>query len=260
MDNSVPQVPQEVNQPIPQQPIQPPINSSTSSLKRIIFIIVAVVLLVTIAGGSYLLGTKNNKTMAQPSVQTQTIQPILTPSPTITSNPTIDPTANWKTYTSTTYKFSIKYPASLTADDQHASPPSVLIEPAQTQTGAPGLPNFYISVENNPAGSNEMVYDSLPQQDVDALSNAKVGDSILLSGHEKDTYADYWYFKRLPDVTVDNVTGVVGENSKVWSASGSKQRVVIVKKDKIYLIGTYYRADSDLNNFQLLLSTFKFTN
>lgn len=168
-------------------------------------------------------------------------------------------TANWKTYTSNKYSFSIKYPANLEANDQSASPPSVLFEPPATQPGAPGFPTFWVSVEPIPSSRN--TYNSFSQEDLDTLYNSKVGEVISTAKNLKPPYSDYWNFKHVSDTEINNVGAMVVENNKVWEGGSSLvERIVFIKNNnKTYMIGTYYNNQTDLQAFQLFLSTFKFT-
>jgi hypothetical protein len=111
MDPNIP------TQPIAQQQVaqQPPIqqNPIPSSRIRWKLILLITILLIIVGSGTYLLGTKQNKLIAQD--QQKAITPtIVQTSPT----PTLNPTANWKTYTSNylSNNFSIKYPANFYLD------------------------------------------------------------------------------------------------------------------------------------------------
>ena len=88
-------------QPLPLQPVVPaPVPPKNNSL--LIFILVILFLALGAAG----FFAYQNYQLKQ---QISQVQP--TPTPLITSAPTLDPTANWKTYTSATIGASMKYPA-----------------------------------------------------------------------------------------------------------------------------------------------------
>ncbi|MEK7450661.1 MAG: PsbP-related protein [Patescibacteria group bacterium] len=95
----------DINQqpPIPQQtPVQSemPLKTSNSNWLRTLAIGFGIASIGTaIAVGGYFLGTKNS----QPATENKVIS---RPSPT----PTLDPTANWKTYTNAVAGYSFKYP------------------------------------------------------------------------------------------------------------------------------------------------------
>ncbi len=106
MDNQNPQTASS-QAPMPQQS-QPVVSHSSSAgpSKTFLFAIVFV-LLVGVGAGAYFLGIKN----AQPVAEPATTAPIVS-----TPIPTVDPTANWQTYTNVQYNFSIKYPSTWTAN------------------------------------------------------------------------------------------------------------------------------------------------
>ena len=94
--------PQEPTQPV--QPISQPEQSVNVSKKSpLLKIVLGIVILILVAGGAYLLGTKNNNQSVQVPSQYPTSIPTVVP--------TTDPTANWKTYSNLDY--NIKYPSDL---------------------------------------------------------------------------------------------------------------------------------------------------
>lgn len=97
MDNQAPPTNSTVENP-PAQNLTP--TSSKSFLSNKILLPVVILLLIFAAGGTYL--ALNSKPKPQPYVS----KIIPTSAPT----PTPDPTANWKTYRSKSFRFSIKYP------------------------------------------------------------------------------------------------------------------------------------------------------
>lgn len=88
------------SQEINSQMSSPPNNSSGSKL---IPIILGIATVIVIAIGAYILGSNQTETPILYPVQ---------PTPTSSPTPTIDLTANWKTYTNDKYGYSIKYPSS----------------------------------------------------------------------------------------------------------------------------------------------------
>lgn len=230
------------------------------------FVPILIVILIAILAGGYFVYSNSQTKTSTPTPQPSPSLSDVSPAPTgaaETASTEQSRSANWKTYTNTKYGFTIKYPTNLEADDEKAAPPSVLFQPPQNEPGAPGLPNLYVSVMSNPPNPNELVYNRFSKEDLDYLYNAQVGETVPTESAVKlqSPYSDYWYFKRLDDITVDNLIGNVFENSKVWGGGeGVKDRRVLVKKDgSIYLFGTYYRTTGELNNFQVFLSTFKLT-
>jgi len=102
------------------QPVQPIVTESpietapASNLKPkrsgLIFILIALVVL--LLGTTVYFASKNLQVAKKPIPQTQT-----TNTPTVI--PTIDPTANWKTYTTSTYQ--VKYPNDIDTQEEEAS-------------------------------------------------------------------------------------------------------------------------------------------
>src|SRR4030042_5409856 len=92
------------NQPVVQVP--PPVSKSFLSSKIILLIAIVLIIIIIGAGGAYL--SLNSKSKSQPIVQN--------PTPILTATPTLDPTANWKTYTDK-IGYSIKVPTSWTIEE-----------------------------------------------------------------------------------------------------------------------------------------------
>lgn len=94
---------QPINQQsLAQQPInqQSPVSKTPSGNKSKWILLIIVFLILAFGGGTYYLGLKQSKqTIPTPTI----VQSTLTPAP--------DPTANWKTYISKSYNFSIDYPS-----------------------------------------------------------------------------------------------------------------------------------------------------
>ncbi len=228
--------------------------------QALIFLLVGMLIMAAI-GGAFYLGTLKNR---PPTLSPNPVATSQTPQPTSisSSTPTADLTTSWKTYQSNMYNFSVKYPTNLEANDQTASPPSVLFEIPQTQPGPPGFPTFYISVMTDPPPSTEQTYNHLSKEDLSDLYSVQVGQTVPLEAGKslKAPYSNYWNFKRLPDTTIAGVTSLVFENNNVWEGAGlTDRRVLLKKKNKIYMLGTYYGDTATLDNFNLFVSTFKFT-
>lgn len=233
MDNSIPQVQQETNQAIPQQPIQSPQTGGTSSLKRIILILTTVILLLAIVGGAYLLGTKNNnsKTVSQ-----------ITPTATATPTPTSDPTANWKTYTNPKYGYSIKYPADwieqvkcrggIAVDDYICFKSPDFTEDQQPNITSGGL----ITIDGNSQGS------SFTAGSIDNFCQSRPLVTIL----------------ECTQIKVDNISAIKRVGNDQYEDIG------IIKNGKFIIsIRVEYTTSSKtqiLKQFDQILSTFKFIN
>ena len=89
----------------------------------LIFVILGLVVVITIAGGTYYLGRSTSPKPSPNSVVTsQTPQSTSSPSPSDTSREPTGPAeiANWKTYTNSQYGFSIQHPSDLVVSEQGA--------------------------------------------------------------------------------------------------------------------------------------------
>lgn len=92
-----------------------------------LYLILGALLLVLVGAGAYYLGTKNVQT------QQQTVSPIVSQQ---TLTPAVDQTANWQTYTNSTFGFSIKYPLDLKMSGAKDDPRSILSVMFEKQVGA----------------------------------------------------------------------------------------------------------------------------
>lgn len=92
----------ETQQPaLPSEPIIPPATHKPEVKNSLVLIMsILLIIAVAIAGLFYFQIQKLSKELSKYQIQ---------PSPTPTA--TTNPTANWKTYTNTQYKYSVKYPA-----------------------------------------------------------------------------------------------------------------------------------------------------
>lgn len=110
-NNTQPITPPVQPSPHTQTPI--PTAPSTNWSKILVFIVLGLIII----AGSIFVGIQIGKNQT-PNQQPIAVQPTASPTQTvvnptvqpITSSPT-DPTANWKTYTNSAYKFLIKYPS-----------------------------------------------------------------------------------------------------------------------------------------------------
>lgn len=79
----------------------------TQKGQTLVYILVGVLILVSVAGGAYYFGKSSTpKSSPAPVVTSQTPQP--TPDETVYTES--DRSANWKTYTNIKYGYSIRYP------------------------------------------------------------------------------------------------------------------------------------------------------
>ncbi len=165
-----------------------------------------------------------------------------------------DETSKWKTYYSK-YSFQVKYPTILEINDEFKY--SVLFNAIQNEPGAPGFPTFYVStIPNGYENKNVEVYNFISATTIDDFFKAKVNE-IVAQGSNHDVYGN---FKKLPNTSVYNQSAIVVENNNPWEYKGGKDRRVFIKRNGFtYMIGTYSQTNVELKNFELFLSTFKFT-
>lgn len=114
MDPNAQQPQQEVPQSIPQQELHQ--EMPHSSLPKMLWIVLGVIVALGLIGSAYYLGIKkgatfvSHETTLKPTLAVPTtIVTQLAPSTTVPT--VVDATANWQTYTNTQYGYSIKYPS-----------------------------------------------------------------------------------------------------------------------------------------------------
>lgn len=205
--------------------------------------------------GVYKLGQKQIQPTPQPT-PTLMVTPIPTPTPSIIVTPIVtptpDPTANWKTYTNTKYRYQFKYP------------------PAR---------KFKISLTNPESSPLYVIRETVSSGYVD-------GWDVLIRAYENSdelSLVDWLRFKRdsesltLPADDVElvpnfMVTGVPA--FKIWDDPFSKGRepgrciqacpildIYFTYKDKAYCVQLNYTREVDAGSqetFLQILSTFRF--
>jgi len=214
-DNTNQQVPPVQNIAQPQSAPLP----NPSSHSRIFIIVLGVVILVVIGIGSYLLGTRKNQTV----VQNQQI----TTSPTVTQpSPTPNPTANWKTYTSTKYGFGIKYPLDFKTSDLSRGDKSAWAV------------DFYKAKDVSVSGP----------------ADPYIGPAIIILNRNVD-FCEYCEGFDTEEIIVNGYYAVqssrVNGNS-LWVYSKDRQRVVRINYG--------FNSEEEKALMNQILSTFKFTN
>lgn len=136
------------NQPIPQMPTNPPVSSSSPN-KNILVVLIILFSIILSSLITYLL--------VKSKIPSQTI--INSPSPTLSASPTPtpNPTANWKIYTNTQYKYSVKYPADYSVIE--TSSDYVRFSPGVNDPNLPQRETYLsIQLDKNPQQLPETVY------------------------------------------------------------------------------------------------------
>jgi len=104
------QIPQTPPPPVPAIPATPAPLQSVTRPKAFIFVLLGLVLMIGVLFAGVAIGQKgflsSILSLGKPS-----------PTPTLALTPTPDPTANWRTYSNSEGKFSVKYPTEWTIKD-----------------------------------------------------------------------------------------------------------------------------------------------
>lgn len=201
-------VPQQ-SRPVVQQESYKEITKS-NSFKRIIFIVVCLVVLIGILGGSYYLGTKKNMPIV--SNQTSKISSYTTPTKSVITSPTSNKIASWEPYTKgeiiPNAGFSIDYPTGWTVNlkketnlyadyqaifrlDFDFLPEGKQINPQSVDWMGWGEMN--IDVYNFKKDINQFIQDYYPkyQQNITVSSTRQIGNKLAYYITAKDT-SYYW--------------------------------------------------------------------
>ncbi|MBI3103621.1 hypothetical protein HYZ05_01650 [Candidatus Daviesbacteria bacterium] len=206
--------------------------------QALVYILVGVLIIGVVAGGAYYLGRQTTtKPTPAPVVTSQTPQPTPSPSP--------DETANWKTYTSNKFSFSIKYPNYINPTENQGSSPEIFIGGVSFEFNKENCnPHFcegvYIDVIKIPAGLTVQ----------EALKDG-YGGTFALTGKENDAR----------NVMVEGLQGISATHE--FSIDSKTYDVAIVRGDKMYTF-TLFSLNKNTTRyeklFDLMFSTFKFTN
>ncbi len=177
-----------------------------------IFILV-LVLVVAVAGGAYYLGKNSNK----PQI-TETQQ---------TTQPTPDPTANWKTYINTKYGYQLRYPSDVKVETSpEASVAFYRNEVSEQGTGGQGR-------------CCGMTIYSRTYESVSIESQTRPTEDIIISGYPAIRWSDNPPF--LEDI---------------WVQNPNQKDAVRITISTLYAIDPYKQSDYEL--FNQILSTFRF--
>lgn len=124
MDNQPNQSPQPTPQPEP-QPVVAPASGAKKSNFFLLGLGAVAFLAIGLAGGYFLFANKAQPTNTVTNTPNQVVQA----SPTVMQpSPTVDETANWKTYSNSTLNISFKYPQDWYDSDTKQTATSVLLD------------------------------------------------------------------------------------------------------------------------------------
>jgi hypothetical protein len=213
-------------------------------------IILLSVLGLVVVAGAFLIGvqvgknqTSNQQPIAEEPTATPTqivVSPTTIPTSPVTATPTIDPTANWKTYTNKEYNLTIKYPsdAKLRISQSESNDKMLLV--------AFDSPNAVFDRLFKSGGYSFEI--SMQTQ-----KNFNTLNEYLLFQKEHSMYEEV-----LPK-TYNNVNGYTFKNDKGYSGLNFTYRGFVAKNNELYYTINYFTDDS-VDMFNQILSTFKFTN
>lgn len=224
------------------------INETPGSSNKWFKIFLAILVLIVVGVGGYLLGTRENQTVVQ-ELKTSISPTAVQSSPT----PTPDPTANWTIYIDYKYSFSFKHPnlRILSAGGTVMWPSSTYIEEiirfADTSTvleqSDKPFDGFAIYIDSIP---NENSFNKYLEKQKQALLNARKEDIVpMIQISQSET-----------SLTINGVNAIVIKGyDSIWE---SLIYLPIPNTKKIIII-----AKNDFSNkftpvFNKILSTFKF--
>lgn len=172
--------------------------------------------------------------------------------------------AGWHAYNDPTLGFSLAYPPTWEVCKlQHSVHSRSFCRPqppAQGEVPEPPLP-FYVTVESQellasrPANNAiASAYNYIDQDDLTGLLALPAGGSYSMQNQDPA----YWTFTRLPDATVDGLTGIVVENQNSWSGKPDR-RVLVTRGTDTWQFGTHYEKPEELDEFGQVLASFRFS-
>lgn len=242
MENGI----QQNTSPIQSLPQTPPLitpKQSTNWSKILLFTVLGFV----IVAGSVFVGIqigKNQTSSKQPIVS----QPTITPSKVMVNQtnlpttpviviPTTDSTVNWKTYESTRFKFSFKYPQTLMLDNRY--------ENKYTDQGGVNIyskEGYEAVIAESPRGGDSFI-------EVWVYPNPQ--SLSLLEWMKSDTSHSNYSNQTHSSINID------GEAGYIYTTEGMGQglEAVVAKNKQIYMFADL-GFDTELKQ---IISTFKFT-
>lgn len=170
--------------------------------------------------------------------------------------PTPDPTVNWKIYQDIDKGFTIKYPPDFYAQP-NAADLTVIFDSCEKCEPMENRPTLSIATLSRSLDKDSWHYISPPIKEIEKLFNLKIGYSIQINPEQNES--DYNTYKKLQNIKIGGMESIVTEN-KSWPDGGIRRHVFVKTNGDIYDIAIpSYTTNEELHNFQLFLSTFKFT-
>lgn len=210
--------------------------NSPKGLSQIASIIIIIVIGIIAAGGIWYYW--QYRVLPDLEKSSNAVEPKVNNNAKNNANNTTNQTADWKTYTSEKYNYSIKYPRDWTSPVDKG-----------TDSSEPNRVSW-----------------------VEFQNTTSYGDAVIVAEVLKNTYSSIneWAQKMnqgaigaIYDIKDATVAGVAGKQLST-AAEGGAVRTGIIKSDKLYVVHLIYTfSQKDKNNldkvYQTMLSTFKFT-
>lgn len=206
---------------------------------QILIWIIIGVMVTAVAGGAYYLGRSSSpKPSPIPTVVSQT------PQPTLSQTPTPDETANWRTYTSTSGKFTIKYPIEWKVlNGGSLSTGTEIVSFGPNITGVTEDLNIKMWIQMQSATNPNS-----------SIKNAEDYKNSLVKGYSSNPNSNI-------SVTAATVDGVSGFKLSYIDSGVKITNILIDKNGLVYSIAirqTTPYSEQDLQIFNQILSTFRF--
>lgn len=233
------------NQPtIVQSSVQTAPVEAKNSYKKAHMIIIGLCILAVVACVSYVLGMFSQK--SSDMAINPYLKEIATPLPTkIVASPTPDLTADWIPYTNAKYMYSVKYPSSLTPNENVTYYYFVTFDlPANADGSRPMAPYLISVIPNTFTVGNLAQYNYMDANWITKFINAKVG----FTAQDLNSTT----FTKLSNVTVD---GQAATAVDVTATGEHQERVYVEKNNYLYMFSINYQNVSQPADFQLFLST-----
>lgn len=161
---------------------------------------------------------------------------------------------DWPTYSDETFGFSFAHPMNWEGPEKTAQ--SRLFYLKQDEPTGPAFPVFYVTVmPEGYTNADFEAYNFWNAEEVAAAVALQPGTSGPVHGAE-----EYNIYTRLSDVpTVAGLTGVVVESERVWEGGPDTRdrRVLLTHEGTLYMLGTYYTTQEELQVFEQVVATFE---
>ena len=218
-----------------------------------ILILTGIVILIAVAGGIFFLGRVS---VPKPEAPVATSSPQPSPLSTETPAQVEDPTTNWKTYTDSQYKFTLKYPPELELElidgvnnfkqvslHEKAREPGINVTPIIIRVLGKNIQNAAYAVQQ--------------RQDAEKMLELKQGESMQVIGT---------MFTRTVDTDIDGITAATYAGRAVPGYPAEilpyEKRIIFTKGNDLYVLLVTPLGNSETDKFtdyfNQILSTFRF--